>query len=657
MDNIDKISGTLQSLTSKVMGINKTDGVTPIALIGKNGKRMTPGFTPNEAYLTTNEIADVQNGSDRNDTWYGVLLDKHNLVDGKYRSLTTQERFNRSKSYPNFKDNIPDPYDYYSTRDYYLLFNDSSTDYFKHGLQVIDNIANVRSEKNIKETWDGSESGIPQRLSEFKNTPYENNDPVIFGFEIIIDAVSSPLLNGSVENFIEQFNGISEVGARKYVMSDFKEQFKKIFKTRGNVYTDSTANGQYKTSITNTNYTNVETNTNVFETGRKSYMAYYLKKIGGLENLIETNSPSKKKYLVDYRNDILKLTFTEDVSLSIGTLAHLYKLLYWSKSNGKNIIPENLLRFNCDIIISEVRNLSRVRKALDTGSLEVVKDNVSRHIYSLRECQFYFDMTSHDNEIDLSSESKPFEQYTVTMDYKYVTSKFERWVPDEKGFGMYVGYNNGALWKIGNPDSRYSATNINAGTVNDNSVPKFFTAGINTLRQNGINVPIALQNYTYTTSQSITGPNDTISDNTKTDGSEGAYETSSGVNGNRNIKEKSSFDNFKDNSKKAAQRLANNLEKVAMTELKNQINSRFQLINNAIDKIRNVAGVGRMSEPTNIYKVPYVYQGVQNATGLSNEFFSGVHNSLRNFAGDAVGDALNGQLSNILKGGNSTKLF
>ncbi|MCK9475548.1 MAG: hypothetical protein M0R46_06510 [Candidatus Muirbacterium halophilum] len=657
MDNIEKITTTLQGLSTKIMGINRTDGITPIALIGKNKKRMSPGFTPNEAYLSESEIADIQNGSNRNDTWYGVLLDKYRLVDGKYKSLSTQERFERSKSYPNFKDDIPDTYDYYSTRDHYLLFNDSSTDYFRHGLQVIDNINKVRSEKNTKETWDGVEIGIPQRLSDFKNTPYENTDPVIFGFEVIIDAVSSPLLNGSVENFIEQFNSISEIGSRKYVISDFKEQFKKLFKTRGNIYTDPTTEGQYKTAITNTNYTNVESNSNVFETGRKSYMAYYLKKISGLENLIETNGPMKKKYLVDYRNDILKLTFTEDVSLTLGTLTHLYKLLYWSKTNGKYVIPDNLLRFNCDIIISEVRNLNRVRKAIDTGSLEVVKDNVSRHIYSLKECQFYFDMISHDNEIDLSTESKPFDQYTVTMDYKYVTNKFERWVPDEKGFGMYVGYNNGALWKIGNPNSRYVGDNINTGTINDNSVPKFFTFGINSLKQNGVNVPIALQNYTYTIPQSIIDPMDDVTENSKSDESEGAYETSSGVNGNRTAKEKSNFDIFKENSKKAAQKLAINLEKIAMTELNTQINSRMQLINNVVDKIRNTIGVGRMSEPTNIYKVPYVYQGMQNATGLSNEYFSGLHNSLREFAGDAVGDALNGQLSNLFKGGNSTNFF
>ncbi len=62
-------------------------------------------------------------------------------------------------------------------------------------------------------------------------------------------------------------------------------------------------------------------------------MSYYLKKVSGLEFLSESNTSSKKKNITDYRNDVLKLTFTEDVSLTMGTLANLYKLLYWSKPN------------------------------------------------------------------------------------------------------------------------------------------------------------------------------------------------------------------------------------------------------------------------------------------------------------------------------------
>jgi hypothetical protein len=59
-------------------------------------------------------------------------------------------------------------------------------------------------------------------------------------------------------------------------------------------------------------------------------MNYYLKKVAGLKNLSESNTGDTKKYLVDYRKDLITLDFNEDVTLSIGYW-HLYKLLYWSK--------------------------------------------------------------------------------------------------------------------------------------------------------------------------------------------------------------------------------------------------------------------------------------------------------------------------------------
>lgn len=661
--SVDKAKGTISGLFNSPKGLNRTFDKSPIGLTDRNGKRQSPGFTPNNSYVPNKAKND-------NDAWYGVLLESHPDYTGNsefYRyskknitskDLSTSDRFDRSKVYPDFKNNAKDPEQKFSTRDYYLLFNDTSTDYFKHGLHIIDNKTPLRSDKNTREAWDGREEGTPLRLDNVLRdttgrggTPYENTDPVLFGFELIIDAVSSPLLNGSVEDFITQFSSISEVGARKYVLADFKQQFVKLFKTKGNVFVDQDSNGQIKTSIKTTNYSNSESQTNVFEPGRKAYMSYYLKKIQGLELLIEANQPNKKKYLTDYRNDVIKLVFNEDVSSNMGTLSHLYKLLYWSKSNGKNIIPENLLRFNCEIIVSEVRNLNRVRKAIDTGNLEVIKDNVSRFIYSLKECQFYFDQPAHDNEIDLSQPTKEFDQFTVTMDYKYVTSKFERWVPDERGFGSYVGYNNGALWKVGNPGSRGTQSTVNAGTIDDNSVPKFFTAGLNAFKYNGVKTPIVLESYS-SNDFIITNVNPTSNTG---DESDGPNETSPSSNGQRSSGTKNAFETFKQNSKKASQKLAKNLERAVKNELQAQINVRLRLLNNTLDKIRNAAGIGRMREPTNIYKVPYMWQGIASGLGgqVSSRFFFDVQNSLRDFAGDAVG----GKIGGVFRGGNNTTLF
>jgi hypothetical protein len=640
--------GTIAGLFSSISGLNKTNGASPMSLIGRNGQRESPGFTPNEAYVSSLGNKSKAAGYS-NDTWFGVLLTNHpdysGNDDSKFKSLSTNERFEQSKVYPNFKDDLPDPYQYYSTRDYYNLFNDSSTDYFKHGLYEY---TPLKSGKNDREVWDGKEES-PLRLAQFRSTPYENEDPVLFGFEIIIDAVSSPLLNGSVEDFINQFKSVSEVGSRKYVIADFKEQFSKLFKTKGKIFREQDVD-QTKTSIKNEKLSD-DKQTNIYQSSKRAYLSHYLKKIAGLEMLIESNTPSKKKYLTNYREDILRLTFNEDVSLSIGTLAHLYKLLYWSKPNGKNIVPENVLRFNCDIIISEVRNLNRVRKAIDTGNLEVIKDNVSRHIYSLKECQFYFDQPAHDGEIDLSQPTKDFDQFVVTMDYKYVTSKFERWIPDNYGFGKYAGYNNGAIWKVGNIGGRGTQSGVSAGKLNDNSVPKFFTENTNTLKYNGVKTPIVLETYSGTAPvEAIKNNNSgTSTGQNPSDDGEGPGETSNTASksGNRSPKNKTDFENFKDNAKKASKKLAKNLEKAAVRELKLQVNERLRLLNNTLDKLRNNAGIGRMREPTNVYRE------YKNALGISSGFFFDVKNSLRDFAGDSVGGVLGG----VLRGGNNTTLF
>jgi len=620
---------TISAIFGKIAGIQKTDGLSPISLVGRGGKREIPGFTPNEAYNTNNKTND----------WYGNLLDSHPDYKGKNKAgkdLSTEDRFNLSKDFPKSED---EPY---STRDWHLIFNDTSMDYFKHGLQVIDGKnSQLRSEKNARETWDGYEEGVPSRLAQLlgdtdgtKGTPYENTDPVIFGFEIIIDLVNSPLLNGSIEDFIESFPYVNEIATRRKVMADFRQQFLKLFKTKG---TFKIGPDKPTASIKTSNYANTDSPSKLYSNGKPAYMSYYLKKIGGLEKLIEANLPDKNKSLIEYRKDLLKLTFTEDVSLDMGTLAYLYKLLYWSKPNGKNIVPENLLRFNCDIVISEVRHFNRVRKGVENGDLEVVKDNLSRYIYTLNECQFWFDQPAHDVEVDLGS-IKTYDDFVVTMDYKYVTTKFERWTPDGAGFGKYVSYNNGAMWKVGNPDARSSigasASNNAFSDEKDIAVPRFYTNGvINTLRQNGVKEAYVMDSY---------NPSSTINESVQKPLG-GSMSAAAAKKDLRKKKRKAGFDAFKERSSKAGKVLGKKLKTALLKEARQQLNTRLRLLNNTLDKLRNEAGLGRMREPTNVYK------NYENPLGISSGFFFDVKNSLRDFAGDSLG----GKIGGFLKGGNN----
>jgi hypothetical protein len=656
---------TIAGVFNSIKGINRTDGVTPISLIGRGGNREKPGFTPNESYNTLFD-----------NNWFGQLLDSHPDYSGKKKSnkdLSTEDRFNLSKDFPKVE-NEP-----YSTRDWHLIFNDTSMDYFKHGLQVIDGKnSQLRSEKNARETWDGYESGVPSALSQVlgdtdgtKGTPYENTDPVMFGFEVIVDLINSPLLNGSVEDFIASFPFVNEIATRRKVMNDFRQQFIKIFKTKG---TFRIGPDVPTASIKTSNYANTDNGSKMFSSGKPAYMSYYLKKIQGLEKLIEANLPDKNKALVEYRKDTLKLTFTEDVSLDMGTLAYLYKLLYWSKPSGKNIVPENLLRFNCDIVISEMRHFNRVRKGITNGDLEVVKDNLSRYVYTLNECQFWFDQPGHESEVDLSN-PKTFDDFVVTLDYKYATTKFERWTPDGAGFGKYVSYNNAAMWKVGNPGARTvigaSASVEGFSDEKDIAVPRFYSnRGGNTLKQNGVGSAIVMESYnpSFTINESVEKPVVGSASSSKKSGDEteegDAMDEKKAL---RKKKRKEGFDAFKERSSKAGKALGSKLKTTLQNEVKAQVNTRLRLLNNTLDKLRNEGGLGRMRAPTNVYSSHPAHAGMDResnlpnyigggvigggaiAAGVSPTAFFDVQNSLRDFAGDALG----GKIGGLIRGGNN----
>jgi hypothetical protein len=646
----------------------------PLTVISLKGtKRYEPGFLP-PSFLSK-QILDTKLGKGKineyswNDgnAWIGHLMNSHLESDyyteftKNFVSIDTKQKLEETT-----RDKVES--EAYSARDYYLRFNDQGTDYFRHGLHI-DGYTNLKSGKDTRQSWDGS--GDSFRLASFKNTPYENNDPVMYGVEIVIDAFSSPLLNGAVEDFISQFSYVSEIASRAIVLDDFKRQFSKIFRTKGSVNQktykgdDVLINKQREGQAMASNvdgllsaYAGAETQTNLYRPGKKAYMSYYLQKIDGLAKLIESNTAETKKFLTDYNKDVIKLTFLEDLSATMGTLAHLYKLLYWSRPNGKGLIPENLLRFNCDIIVSECRNFNRVRKATKTGDLEIIKDNVSRYIYSLRECQFYFNTMPHEDAIDMGSVKMYGDgnaAFEVTFDYKYAHMKLEKWIPDAEKFGQYVGYHNGALWKIGNKGMR-EVRKVGGFVTIDTSVPKFYTVGTNTMRGNGVTKAIIMDAFKVSAESDgeeakiVTGTSGDETPSTipkapqKPGDSVGEDEESKdSKKEDRKKKTKQALDQFKENAKKSAVNLAKGAAKFVFNEVNNQISIRAKLLENTINKARNLLGQGGMvNEPKRVYPRPYS----PHSLGI----FFDVRNDLFNFVGEDVAAVMGGAMQSLIPG-------
>ena len=559
--------------------------------------------------------------------WIGQKITPNGLI-----TLETKDRFNESKNLPKTSSELKtSPY---STRDNYLIFNDNSTDYFKHGLQILNNLTPIENPENGESTL---------RLGQFNSTPIENSDPVMFGFEIIIDDISSPLLNGSVNDFLNNYAGIYEIGSKIQVYEDFKQQFIKFFKTKSSVKVNLEQEGiSFSDSISAAS----EISKSLRQNGKKAYMSYYLKKVSGLSNLAESNTSDVKKYLADYRKDVITLEFNEDVSLSIGALSHLYKLLYWSKPNGKGLVPENLLRFNCDIIVSECRNFNRVVKGIEGGNIDIIKDNVSRYVYSLRECQFFFSKMPHSDDIDMSNISI-FETHNITFDYKYSTVKYEKFMPSGN-LGKYIGYDGGAIWKIGNPGARSTRGTQSTNSSIDTSLPRFYTKGDNRLGHNGVTEPFVIQSFGFSSdtpevvSEISSLKNSIGPTNLKEQISKLSAENISKLNSQ--IKGKT----LSELTEKGAPKLGNYIERLkektiksAKRELSMLVNGRVNLLSRTLNKLA-IGFVGRkgVSPPQNIY----TDKGgpLQTALGnLKDRFFYDIRNELTNFTGDSLSSFIN----------------
>ena len=316
--------------------------------------------------------------------------------------------------------------------------------------------------------------------------------------------------------------------------------------------------------------------------------------------------------------NLFRNLFSGDINtLSVGTLAHLYKLLYWSKPNGKSIVPENLLRFNCDIIVSEVRNYKKVVKAVTEGQdLQVIKDNVSRYVYSLKECQLYFNNMPHENDIDLGN-IKTFTNYTMQFDYKYSSVKLERFIPDGNGFGEYIGYDSGAIWKVGNKQDRAKNEDGSIDNSDMRSVPSFEIDKSNVnINENGITNPFVLSSlYNTEPTASIAPGSDEEDEN-----------------------EPSLLDKFKKESIDRAKKLASNIQDTVVSsvtiELQTFINKKTAILNKELNKISSTFGIDGINPPKNIY--------TDDKPGTAQRIWFDVRGQLLNFTGDSVGDLLGG---------------
>lgn len=217
---------------------------------------------------------------------------------------------------------------------------------------------------------DGNQDVFRYGLFKYDQSNYE--DPTYLGFTVEIDE-NSAFFNEVLPFLEKQGKTRAELQARVSVYKEFCSKIVQIFKSQESVEDPSQ---------------------------RAIYIKqHYINAISGLGNL--THKFNK------WREDKLTIELYEDITMFSSYISSLYNNLIYSYENGRAMIPENLLKFNLKIKISEIRNLTSIGKAVsknpsDQEIFNALKNNVTCLVYTLYDCEFDF------------FETQPFED-TITQ--------------------------------------------------------------------------------------------------------------------------------------------------------------------------------------------------------------------------------------------------
>jgi hypothetical protein len=284
----------------------------------------------------------------------------------------------------------------YSVYDYYNAWGSKN---FTHLLDFFIDNDGVPSRPKILAT-DAKLSSLKEVYlgTSFTRTFDDNEDPTILGVDMRLNTQNSPLLNQAIISFIKAFGTTyNEISSREDILYRFREQLYKF------IPSDLTADASYRRAKT-----------------------FYLQSVTGLDKLVEAGGP-EPKYFIDYAKDVITLEFLEDVSQNMGYLSSLYKTLSYSKISGKEMIPANLLKFDIDIKVTEMRNYKRnVKDPKNPKRINSFNDRISTYYYTLYECQFVFDKMPHGDVVS-NSKIETLENFKLSFTYKFATMRFVKY--------------------------------------------------------------------------------------------------------------------------------------------------------------------------------------------------------------------------------------
>ena len=293
---------------------------------------------------------------------------------------------------------------------------------------------------------DGNSDVFRYGLFKFPDSAYE--DPIFCGFTIEIDDSPNSAFFNQVLPFLQnKGKNRVELSSRIPVYNEFVSKIVQMFKSQ-----ESVASPDEKSIYIKSHYINT---------------------VSGLDLL------SKK--FVEWKKDFLEFELYEDIAMYSSYLAFLYNDLTYSYDTGRQMIPENLLKFNMYIKISNIKNLTSIDKLLSTNPTDqqiaqALKDNVTCIVYKLTDCQFdFFDSKPMTDEITQAGIDAGLVGNSVVkmkMYFKYINREIYNPLVNnsismddsQTDLGIVIVGTNGNASSTGTPTSNNSTTTGPGGT-------------------------------------------------------------------------------------------------------------------------------------------------------------------------------------------------
>jgi len=222
----------------------------------------------------------------------------------------------------------------------------------------------------------------PSRSSDaIRDFLYDNRvgfqDPTYLGYEVSIVTDESPLFNydsyqtvrQSVDLFMYKYLDFPGMSERHNMIFKFREQIKEIFQ-----------------ATTDTDEINLK-------------RRHYVEMISGLDKL--------NTKIVKYEKEPIEITLSEDVALRTTYLIELYNNIVYDYKNKRQMIPENVLRFNMIIRINDIRDFKLPNDINNNGTIINNKKINNGITYKLNDCNFIFEHSqSHESSIAIGGFDK-----------------------------------------------------------------------------------------------------------------------------------------------------------------------------------------------------------------------------------------------------------